>query len=395
MGSVRGPDTRGVPISHSRRWLLAGLVLAAASASIGVAAVRSVAATRQDDFNRARASTDRVIVAAIEAKSRRWAPDALAEAEEARRAGLRAAQVELASLWPLPDFSVANGHLATATTAARQAALAARQLEAEARTEARDAIEVVRGAIGTQAVHARVLGAEATRAASRARLAYNQAVLSYAEGDYELALTRATEARGLTEDVRARIDAIGSRYADEGQLANWRRLADATIAWSRRTGHPAIVVSKADHRLTLYVDGRAVRRYDVDLSGNWVADKLHAGDGAVPEGEYHVAAKKGRGQSRYHKALLLDYPNDADRRAFAARKREGALPGSARIGGLIEIHGSGGQQRDWTNGCVALLNPEMDYLFSRVQVGTPVTIIGATTARTAGDLQLVIGEGGD
>mgnify|MGYP003445634820 CR=1 FL=1 len=47
-------------------------------------------------------------------------------------------------------------------------------------------------------------------------------------------------------------------------------------------------------------------------------------DGAVPEGRYHVAAKKGRGATKYYKALLLNYPNDADRRAFAASKRDGS-----------------------------------------------------------------------
>lgn len=377
-----------MPITHLRRWLLAGVVLAVASTSFGVAAVRSVASMRQDDLNRARAAADRALAVAAEARAQRWAPDAWAEAEDARRAALRAEQREHASLWPLPDFSVARGHLAIAATAAQHAALLAGRLEAEARTEARDVIEEAGSAIGSHAVRARVLGVEAQRAASRARLAYEQASLFYAEGEYELALARATEARVFTQDVLARIAEIGSRYTDEGQLAAWRRLADDTIAWSRRTGKAAIVVSKVDHRLTLYVDGRAVRHLDVDLSGNWVADKSHAGDGAVPEGRYHVTAKKGRGQSLYHKALLLDYPNAADRRAFAEARREGRLHASARIGGLIEIHGNGGQRQDWTNGCVALQNSEMDHLFARVPVGTPVTIIGATEARTVDDLRL-------
>jgi lipoprotein-anchoring transpeptidase ErfK/SrfK len=52
------------------------------------------------------------------------------------------------------------------------------------------------------------------------------------------------------------------------------------------------------------------------------------------------------------------------------------VPPGRGIGGLIEIHGAGGQGRNWTDGCVALVNPDMDRLFAAVGVGTPVTIVG-------------------
>jgi murein L,D-transpeptidase YafK len=86
--------------------------------------------------------------------------------------------------------------------------------------------------------------------------------------------------------------------------------------------------------------------------------------------------KKDRGQSRYHRALLLDYPNAADRERFAAAQRRGEIPRGARIGGLIEIHGDGGRGQNWTEGCVALANDDMDDLYARVGVGTRVTIVG-------------------
>jgi murein L,D-transpeptidase YafK len=86
--------------------------------------------------------------------------------------------------------------------------------------------------------------------------------------------------------------------------------------------------------------------------------------------------KKDRGQSRYHRALLLDYPNAADRERFAAAKRRGEIPRGAGIGGLIEIHGEGGRGQNWTEGCVALSNRDMDDLFRRVGTGTRVTIVG-------------------
>ena len=171
--------------------------------------------------------------------------------------------------------------------------------------------------------------------------------------------------------------AVAARYADAETVARWRRWHAETVAWSRREGRPAIIVAKEAHTLTLYVGGTAVRTYRVDLGFNWIADKSHAGDGATPEGRYRVVARKANGASIYYKALLLDYPNQDDRIEFSRARRSGAVPATASIGGLIEIHGEGGRGRDWTKGCVALTNTEIDELFARVGLGTPVTIVGS------------------
>jgi hypothetical protein len=120
-----------------------------------------------------------------------------------------------------------------------------------------------------------------------------------------------------------------------------------------------------------------IATYAADLGTNWVGDKLQSGDKATPEGSYKVIEKKGRGESRYHKALLINYPNEDDRSRFRALQRTGRVSRSARIGGLIEIHGEGGRGYDWTLGCVALTNRDIDALYSKVSVGTPVVIVGA------------------
>ena len=80
--------------------------------------------------------------------------------------------------------------------------------------------------------------------------------------------------------------------------------------------------------------------------------------------------------SNYYKALALNYPNDEDRAEFDRLRRAGRIPRGTSLGGLIEIHGEGGRGRDWTKGCVALANQDMDDLFRRIGVGTPVTIVG-------------------
>ena len=162
------------------------------------------------------------------------------------------------------------------------------------------------------------------------------------------------------------------RYAEPQQLARWRRLAAEAIAASRRSGGYAIVVRKLERELVLYRAGTAVCTYPVGLGFNYLTDKLRAGDQATPEGSYRVIRRLAA--SRYYRALLIDYPNDEDRRRFQQARRRGEIPAGAGIGSLIEIHGGG--KDGMTNGCIALENPQMQELFERVAEGTPVVIVG-------------------
>ena len=93
-----------------------------------------------------------------------------------------------------------------------------------------------------------------------------------------------------------------------------------------------------------------------------------------------MAAKRGRGQTQYYRALLLDYPNQEDRRRFLTDRKKGKIPAFRDIGGQIEIHGVDNELMAQTLGCVMLENPQMAVLFDRVDNGTPVTIVGALQA---------------
>jgi murein L,D-transpeptidase YafK len=119
-----------------------------------------------------------------------------------------------------------------------------------------------------------------------------------------------------------------------------------------------------------------VARFEAELGSNGLERKRHAGDRATPEGRYLVAAKKASGATKYHLALLLDYPNADDRRRYQQGVANGSIGRSTGIGSLIEIHGGGGSGKDWTDGCVALTDEDMDRLYPQVVVGTPVTIVG-------------------
>lgn len=195
-------------------------------------------------------------------------------------------------------------------------------------------------------------------------------------GDYAAALDHANRALALAVELDAAWSRDHERFSDPALLALWRGLADATIEESRRSATAAIVVDKMHRTVSLYRAGRRIARFDAELGANGLERKLYSGDRATPEGRYRVAVKKSGGATKYHLALLIDYPNADDRRRYQLSVEEGVIPRSTGIGGLIEIHGGGGTGRDWTDGCVALSDDDMDRLFPEVRVGTPVTIVG-------------------
>ncbi len=195
-------------------------------------------------------------------------------------------------------------------------------------------------------------------------------------GRYEDASNELVRLRDNALVVHRAWSALHARFSDPANLRLWRAWAEETIGESRRTEDTAILVDKLHRKVTLYRAGRPLASYAAELGANGLRRKEHSGDRATPEGHYTVVELKQAPASRYNKALLINYPNDEDRRRFALGRTRGTIPRRAGIGSLIEIHGDGGEGRDWTDGCIALTNEDMDRLFARVHVGTPVTIVG-------------------
>ena len=135
----------------------------------------------------------------------------------------------------------------------------------------------------------------------------------------------------------------------------------------------SIVVEKKAHTLTLFRDGRPMRTYLVALGGRPQGDKLSAGDKRTPEGVFYIDARQPN--SRYHLALHISYPDAAHRaRSLAAGMQPG---GDIMIHGLPNGLGAAGETHrisDWTNGCVALTDQEIEQIWSAVPIGTPVEI---------------------
>ncbi len=210
---------------------------------------------------------------------------------------------------------------------------------------------------------------------ARAELALAQASSALRSGDLGRLGTSLKSADRELGVIRRALSERYARFDDPGRRRLWQSWTDATVAASRG-GKVAIVVDKLGRRLYLLRDGRIAAEYEADLGRNAVSDKLVAGDGATPEGRYRVTEKRGNGTTKWYKALMLNYPNAEDLQAFKAARKRGEIPHGHGPGGLIEIHGHGGKHSNWTDGCVALLNSEMDELMKVVPVGTPVTIVG-------------------
>jgi murein L,D-transpeptidase YafK len=135
----------------------------------------------------------------------------------------------------------------------------------------------------------------------------------------------------------------------------------------------SIVVEKSARRLTLMRNGDVLKTYDVALGRAPSGHKQQEGDGRTPEGSYGIDFKNAR--SHFHLALRISYPNAADR---ANAQRRGVSPG-----GDIMIHGLPNGLgwlkgvhlwRDWTDGCIAVTDSQMDEIWPLVAVGTKVEI---------------------
>lgn len=149
--------------------------------------------------------------------------------------------------------------------------------------------------------------------------------------------------------------------------------AIALIATPTRAAVDSIVIEKAARRMTLYEDGRAVKTYRIALGFAPVGDKKRQGDGKTPEGRYRISLKNPN--SQFHLSLKISYPDAEDR---AAARRRGVDPG-----GDIFIHGTPGREapyaedaaiRDWTLGCIAVANSEIEEVWRLVPVGARVEI---------------------
>jgi murein L,D-transpeptidase YafK len=137
----------------------------------------------------------------------------------------------------------------------------------------------------------------------------------------------------------------------------------------------AIVIHKAKRHMTVSFKGKELKTYIIALGSSPVGPKRRQGDGKTPEGVYRVAGKNAH--SRFHLSLRISYPNKQDM-AYAQKARIKDPGGDIMIHGLAPAHAHLGwlhRFHDWTLGCIAVTNAEIEEVFRATPVGTPVTIL--------------------
>jgi murein L,D-transpeptidase YafK len=139
-----------------------------------------------------------------------------------------------------------------------------------------------------------------------------------------------------------------------------------------------IRIFKAAHRLELVSEGRVVKTFKVAIGPGGDGPKRMEGDKVTPVGTYRVNTHI---KGLYRHFLGVSYPNDEDRARYAESKRKGEIPRGVGIGHSIGIHGVGSpewkgvhKQSDWTLGCIALDDDEIDEVARRAKDGTKVVI---------------------
>lgn len=161
-------------------------------------------------------------------------------------------------------------------------------------------------------------------------------------------------------------------------------------------GEPSIVIWKSHYSLTLYKGDIPVKTYSAVFGkGHPNGDKERVGDKRTPEGDFYICTMNH--SKRFYKFMGLSYPGlkhaerglqrglissreyDEIARATAEVRQP---PWETKLGGAIGIHGrllddgaAAAARENWTDGCIALANADVDELFSILSLGTPVTIL--------------------
>lgn len=134
-----------------------------------------------------------------------------------------------------------------------------------------------------------------------------------------------------------------------------------------------VIVVKKERTLTLMIEGKSLKTYKVALGGSPVGPKDRQGDLKTPEGTYTLDRRNAH--SQFYRSIHVSYPDVEDR---ARARKLGMSPG-----GDIYLHGlpngygwigTGHRLKDWTDGCIAVTNAEMDEIWRAVPDGTPIEI---------------------
>ena len=185
-------------------------------------------------------------------------------------------------------------------------------------------------------------------------------------------LTTYKNTRGLLAAIVLATVAIMSSSASA--MASNNNSLDNTAAIPKNTVIDKVFVDKSARTLQLLSDDKVIKSYHIALGGNPIGHKQQQGDQRTPVGNYTLDYKNEK--SGYYRSIHVSYPNAADK--ARAKSRGVSAGGDIMIHGQKNGFGAFGilnQQRDWTEGCMAVTNDEMDEIMAAVKIGTAIEIV--------------------
>lgn len=317
-----------------------------------------------------------IIGKAVDAEANIYSPKELEKANQLFEQARKELKVQSDRLFILRDYKKSIDLIAESVANAEESMLNTQNKKEKFDIDLKQKLENVSDKIEHfQSYYSHLpLNGNARKNFTNAKLKYLESKTAFERKAYHFVSKNLDEAsRLISKSVQSAHSHLGSYFND---FPKWSKWYNETVAWTKNTGSTALVVDKFAHTCYVYKSGKRIKEFPAEFGPNWIGTKLYRGDKATPEGKYFVTKKKAGKQTIYYKALLINYPNEEDKARYFENAKNGRIP-KRGFGNLIEVHGEGGKGVNWTQGCVALDNNDMDKVYDLIGNGAPITIVGS------------------
>ncbi len=306
----------------------------------------------------------------------RYASETLKEAENLYNWAMKEWQTQNGKFFVFRDFSLTRDLALKSVSKSKNAGAVAKDVKTKLKNNVSSELADLKTRIAKFEKYYKnlVLPSSTINAYNKGKTRFLEAQIEYGKNDFQRAanLSKKASESVLQAEKSAHLKLL-EFYKD---YPLWEK--NTKLAYNlSKNGQTVILVDKLQSSFIMLKGGKEFKTFQAELGIKWMGDKQLEGDKATPEGVYKVLEKKSNAKTKYYKALLLNYPNKEDQERFNKMIKSGEISKKSRIGNLIEIHGGGGKGLHWTDGCVALENKEMDFVFNHCGVSTPVIIVGS------------------
>ena len=163
---------------------------------------------------------------------------------------------------------------------------------------------------------------------------------------------------------------------DESHLLNYQQPLNELVNIEEEL---LVLIDKSDYKLSILQDDIVLKEYPVVFGGNSVDDKLKEGDKCTPEGTFKIQDKYPH--QKWSKFIWINYPTEESWKKHNKAKEDGVIENDATIGGEIGIHGVPEgkdflitQQINWTLGCIALKNKDVNEIYNFINENSTIII---------------------